>query len=128
MESVRPSGRRWNPLDIADSSVVDTAEIGPLTVEYGDSGGPGFDASVGDLPAKAGEPDCNRLRMRSAGHIGNTRHIGVMCNVTEPYRFVQLPQPPGLCASPGSDHHPLASEPEGKRRGDEGFPGKTRPW
>lgn len=56
-ESIRASGRRWNPLDIADSCVVDTAEIGPLTVGHGDSDDPGFHASVGDLPAKGTEPD-----------------------------------------------------------------------
>ena len=32
-------GRRWNSQDIADSCVVDTAGIGPLTVGQGESDG-----------------------------------------------------------------------------------------
>ena len=33
------SGRRWNPWDIANSCVVDTDGIGPLTLGQGDSAG-----------------------------------------------------------------------------------------
>ena len=44
-EAGSPSGRLWNPLDIAVSAVVDTARNGPLTVRHGDSGDLGFRAS-----------------------------------------------------------------------------------
>ena len=48
-EAAPPSGRRWNPLDIAVSAPVDTARNGPLTSRHGDSDDPGFRASACDL-------------------------------------------------------------------------------
>ena len=65
-ERIRPSGRRWSPWDIADSCVVDTAGIGPLTVEHGDSDGLGFHASAGGFGRDGGraelKPSADRIR------------------------------------------------------------------
>ena len=59
-EAGSPSGRFWNPSDIAVSAVVDTARNGPLTVRHGDSGDLGFRASgsraEGAIMATAGQP------------------------------------------------------------------------
>ena len=38
-EADQAPGRCWNPRDITDSCVVDTAGIGPLTIGHGDSDG-----------------------------------------------------------------------------------------
>ena len=46
--SILSSGRRWNPLDIADSGAVDKVGFGLMTVGYDDSDG-GFLASARGL-------------------------------------------------------------------------------
>ena len=71
-ESIRRSRRRWNPLDIADSCVVDTVGIGPLTVGHGDSDDPGFHASAGGFAREGG-----RARMKPiADQIRRTPPFG----------------------------------------------------
>jgi len=55
--SIRSSGRRWNPLDIADSGAVDKVGFGLMTVGYDDSDlTEGSSHRRADLPAKAREP------------------------------------------------------------------------
>ncbi len=66
-KSIRPSGRRWSPWDIADSCVVDTARIRPLTVGHGDSDGRA--RRIGGRIARKGD----RARMKPIA--GETRRM-----------------------------------------------------
>ena len=64
-EASSPSGRRWNPLDIAVSAAVDTAGNGPPTVCHGDADGLRFRASADGFARYGG-----RASLRSVEHCG----------------------------------------------------------